>query len=152
MAERSGGAQAESPPHKPVARRPFPWGVITIFCPIRTAPVMHGRKQALRCPDSLIAVCRQSRADMGLRAQAGRYGGVKLDQQVMTRRINWLNSIRTWQSEFVNSLSAREFVDCITDDLLGRGVFVFTPSGEVMRLPKVRLVSLMVSSRFCMSM
>ncbi len=71
--------------------------------------------------------------------QAGRYGGMKLDQQVMTRRINWLNSIRTWQSEFVNSLSAREFVDCITDDLLGRGVFVFTPSGEVMRLPKVRL-------------
>ncbi|CAL5224551.1 g7251 [Coccomyxa viridis] len=68
--------------------------------------------------------------------QAGRYGGMKLDQQVMTRRINWLNSIRTWQSEFVNSLSAREFVDCITDDLLGRGVFVFTPSGEVMRLPK----------------
>jgi hypothetical protein len=55
----------------------------------------------------------------------------------MTRRINWLNSIREWQSEFVNSLSAREFVDCITDDLLGRGVFVFTPSGEVMRLPKV---------------
>ncbi len=56
----------------------------------------------------------------------------------MARRINWLNSIREWQSEFVNSLSAREFVDCITDDLLGRGVFVFTPSGEVMRLPKVR--------------
>lgn len=69
--------------------------------------------------------------------QAGRYGGLKLDQQVMARRINWLNSIREWQSEFVNSLSAREFVDCITDDLLGRGVFVFTPSGEVMRLPKV---------------
>ena len=56
----------------------------------------------------------------------------------MTRRINWLNSIREWQLEFVNSLSAREFVDCVTDDLLGRGVFVFTPSGEVMRLPKVR--------------
>ena len=74
-----------------------------------------------------------------IQPQAGRYGGVKLDQQVMTRRINWLNSIRDWQSEFVNSLSAREFVDCITDDLLGRGVFVFTPSGEVMRLPKVRL-------------
>ncbi|EIE19013.1 hypothetical protein COCSUDRAFT_31311 [Coccomyxa subellipsoidea C-169] len=59
-----------------------------------------------------------------------------LNNSVMARRINWLNSIREWQSEFVNSLSAREFVDCITDDLLGRGVFVFTPSGEVMRLPK----------------
>lgn len=75
--------------------------------------------------------------------QTGRYSGMKLDQQVMTRRINWLNSIRDWQSEFVNSLSAREFVDCITDDLLGRGVFVFTPSGEVMRLPKVRAVLLL---------
>lgn len=32
----------------------------------------------------------------------------------------------------------REFVDCITDDLLGQGVFVFTPSGAPMRLPKVR--------------
>lgn len=34
----------------------------------------------------------------------------------------------------------REFVDCITDDLLGQGVFVFTPSGAPMRLPKVRRV------------
>ena len=57
----------------------------------------------------------------------------------MTRRVNWLNSIRDWQQEFVGSLSAREFVDCITDDLLGQGVFVFTPSGAVMRLPKVGL-------------
>ena len=64
---------------------------------------------------------------------------MKLDQQCMTRRVNWLNSIRDWQQEFVGSLSAREFVDCITDDLLGQGVFVFTPSGAVMRLPKVRL-------------
>ena len=56
----------------------------------------------------------------------------------MARRVNWLNSIRDWQQEFVGSLSAREFVDCITDDLLGQGVFVFTPSGAVMRLPKVR--------------
>ena len=66
-------------------------------------------------------------------------GPAKLDQQVMARRVNWLNSIRDWQQEFVGSLSAREFVDCITDDLLGQGVFVFTPSGAVMRLPKVRL-------------
>ena len=35
----------------------------------------------------------------------------------------------------------REFVDCITDDLLGQGVFVFTPSGAPMRLPKVRASS-----------
>ncbi|KAK9817748.1 hypothetical protein WJX72_001567 [[Myrmecia] bisecta] len=68
--------------------------------------------------------------------QAGRYGGVKLSPQTMTRRINWLNSIRAWQEEFLDSLTAREFVDCITDELLGRGVFVFTPAGDVLRLPK----------------
>lgn len=67
---------------------------------------------------------------------AVRYNTPKLDQQVMMRRVNWLNSIREWQEEFLDSLTAREFVDCVTDDLLGQGVFVFTPSGEVMRLPK----------------
>ena len=59
----------------------------------------------------------------------------------MARRINWLNSIRDWQAEFVGTLTAREFVACVTDDLLGRGVFAFTPSGEVMRLPKARACS-----------
>lgn len=53
------------------------------------------------------------------------------------RRVNWLNSIREWQEEFLGSLTAREFVDCVTDDLLSQRVFVFTPRGEVMRLPKV---------------
>lgn len=57
---------------------------------------------------------------------------------MLLRRINWLNSIRVWQEEFLGSLSASEFVDCVTDDLLGQGVFVFTPSGDLMRLPKVR--------------
>ena len=33
--------------------------------------------------------------------------------------------------------AASEFVECVTDDLLGQSVFVFTPSGEVVRLPKV---------------
>jgi hypothetical protein len=42
------------------------------------------------------------------------------------------------QAEFLNTMPPREFVDCITDDLLGQGVFVFTPSGAPMRLPKVR--------------
>ena len=72
--------------------------------------------------------------------QAARYGTLKLDPQTMARRINWLNSIRDWQAEFVGTLTAREFVACVTDDLLGRGVFAFTPSGEVMRLPKVRIL------------
>jgi (p)ppGpp synthase/HD superfamily hydrolase len=62
--------------------------------------------------------------------------GMKLDPGAMSRRINWLNSIRQWQQEFVGTLTAQEFVDCITDDILGQGVFVFTPSGQVTRLPK----------------
>ena len=60
----------------------------------------------------------------------------------MTRRVNWLNSIREWQQDFLGSLDAREFVDCVTDELFGKGVFVFTPFGEVMRLPKVSCTSL----------
>lgn len=67
---------------------------------------------------------------------AVRHNAPKLDQQVMMRRVNWLNSIREWQEEFLDSLTAREFVDCVTGDLLGQGVFVFTPSGQAMRLPK----------------
>lgn len=54
----------------------------------------------------------------------------------MIRRVNWLNSIRDWQQDFLGSLDAREFVDCVTDELFGKGVLVFTPFGEVMRLPK----------------
>ena len=57
----------------------------------------------------------------------------------MKRREHWLKSIIEWQREFVDSLTAREFVDGITDDLLGRGVFVFTPSGDLLRLPKVQI-------------
>ena len=132
----------------------------------------------------------------------------RLDAQALSRRINWLNSIRSWQQEFLGMLTgepgrccglgmvvggvactqpvsradagavngvqsgltaghrrdpgatllhechvcncphaslpsflcllaASEFVACVTDDLLGQGVFVFTPLGQVMRLPKV---------------
>ena len=68
--------------------------------------------------------------------QQQQQNGQRLDPQTMSRRINWLNSIRQWQEEFVGTLTAQEFVACVTDDLLGQGVFVFTPSGQVMRLPK----------------
>ncbi|PRW20358.1 GTP diphosphokinase chloroplastic isoform X1 isoform A [Chlorella sorokiniana] len=70
----------------------------------------------------------------GEQAAAGRDSTI--DPQVLSRRINWLKSIREWQSEFVGTLTASEFVECVTDDLLGQSVFVFTPSGEVVRLPK----------------
>mmetsp|Transcript_31791 Transcript_31791/g.38420 ORF Transcript_31791/g.38420 Transcript_31791/m.38420 type:complete len:849 (+) Transcript_31791:246-2792(+) len=50
--------------------------------------------------------------------------------------VKWLNSIREWQDEFLGNMTPMEFVDTITGDLLGRRVFAFTPSGEVLNLPK----------------
>ena len=47
----------------------------------------------------------------------------------------WLKNIQEWQKEFIDVLSAREFVDTITSDLLGRRVFIFTPKGQVTNLP-----------------
>ena len=40
-----------------------------------------------------------------------------------------------WQEEFLGVITAEEFVDTVTGDLLGRRVFVFTPSGGVMNMP-----------------
>lgn len=51
-------------------------------------------------------------------------------------RVSWLNAIREWQEEFVGNMSAQEFVDTVTGDLLGSRVFVFTPKGEIKNLPK----------------
>ncbi|EFN51639.1 hypothetical protein CHLNCDRAFT_59198 [Chlorella variabilis] len=75
-------------------------------------------------------------AAAALSSGEGVLGEGAIDPQVLSRRINWLKSIREWQSEFVGTLTASEFVECVTDDLLGQSVFVFTPSGEVVRLPK----------------
>jgi GTP pyrophosphokinase len=63
-----------------------------------------------------------------------------LEDSVLTRsgharQVAWLSNIREWQEEFLGVLTAEEFVDTITGDLLGRRVFVFTPSGGVMNLP-----------------
>ena len=50
--------------------------------------------------------------------------------------MKWLQSLREWQTEFVGQLTPREFVDTITDDLLGARIFAFTPKGEALSLPK----------------
>ncbi|CAG9464875.1 unnamed protein product [Pedinophyceae sp. YPF-701] len=60
----------------------------------------------------------------------------RVSKEALDRRINWLQSIREWQQEFVGSISAQEFVDTVTGDLFKQGVFVFTPAGQVMNLPK----------------
>lgn len=57
-------------------------------------------------------------------------------QDMVARRINWLTAIKQWQGEFLGSISAREFVDAITGDFLQKGVFAFTPDGEVINLPR----------------
>ncbi|MCO5558382.1 hypothetical protein L7F22_011964 [Adiantum nelumboides] len=54
----------------------------------------------------------------------------------LARRVSWLTAIREWQEEFVGNMSAQEFVDTVTGDLLGSRVFVFTPKGEIKNLPK----------------
>ena len=51
------------------------------------------------------------------------------------RQVAWLSNIREWQEEFLGVLTAEEFVDTVTGDLLGRRVFVFTKTGGVMNLP-----------------
>ncbi|KAH7431778.1 hypothetical protein KP509_08G066100 [Ceratopteris richardii] len=54
----------------------------------------------------------------------------------LARRVSWLNAIREWQEEFVGNMSAQEFVDTVTGDLLSSRVFVFTPKGEIKNLPR----------------
>lgn len=102
-----------------------------------TADLFTGIVAVIRAPNDTALLSKHASA-----VQNTRFGGRKLDSQVMTRRVNWLNSIREWQQDFLGSLDAREFVDCVTDELFGKGVFVFTPFGEVMRLPKVLLLLL----------
>lgn len=55
------------------------------------------------------------------------------DPEEIKRRVDWLRSIQEWQAEFSSS---REFVDAVTRDLLGGRVFVFTPKGRIINLPR----------------
>ena len=60
----------------------------------------------------------------------------QLGDEAISRRVNWLQSIRHWQEEFLGSVSATEFVEVIQSDLLTQTVFAFTPAGDILRLPK----------------
>lgn len=55
------------------------------------------------------------------------------DPEELKRRVSWLKSIQEWQQEFSSS---REFVEAVTRDLLGGRVFVFTPKGRIINLPR----------------
>ncbi|MGQ9692191.1 MAG: RelA/SpoT family protein [Thermaceae bacterium] len=55
------------------------------------------------------------------------------DPEEVKRRVSWLKNIQEWQKEFASS---REFVEAVMRDLLGGRVFVFTPKGRIINLPK----------------
>jgi (p)ppGpp synthase/HD superfamily hydrolase len=48
----------------------------------------------------------------------------------------WLNAVKDWQKEFVGSVTAQEFVETVVGDFLPRTIFVFTPDGTLVSLPK----------------
>ena len=66
----------------------------------------------------------------------GASGPVVLTACDLERRTSWLDSLGDWQREFIDSMSARDFVSTVQEDLLGRRVFVFTPKGDIKNLPK----------------
>jgi len=55
------------------------------------------------------------------------------DPEEVRRRVGWLKSIQEWQQEYSSS---RDFVEAVTRELLGDRVFVFTPKGKIINLPK----------------
>ena len=66
------------------------------------------------------------------------------------RQVLWLKMIQAWQEEFLGVLSAREFVDTVTGDLLGRRTFVFSRAGQVINLPYGATVVDYASYRDCL--
>lgn len=111
-----------------------PFGIIGDLFNPKTASAEIAAPSTSQFSESSVEATNRNNGRNGPPSTAIQNG--RLDPQTMSRRINWLNSIRMWQEEFVGTLTAQEFVACVTDDILGQGVFVFTPSGQVMRLPK----------------
>ena len=97
----------------------------------RRAELRYAASQEGRDVD-LKAVEREEALDM---AAAAADKGTEENVDASLRQVAWLKNIQSWQKEFIDVLSAREFVDTITSDLLGRRVFVFTPKGQVTNLP-----------------
>jgi len=55
------------------------------------------------------------------------------DPEQLRRKVGWLEQVQQWQREFTSS---RDFVEAIQQDLLSGRVFVFTPKGRVIDLPR----------------
>jgi (p)ppGpp synthase/HD superfamily hydrolase len=108
---------------------------------IRTAE-MHRTAECGIAADSAVMARWHESARLQSSADAAPASGAateaELSRDDVSRRVRWLTNLREWQTEFVGDLSAREWVDTVTGDLLvsGRRVFVFTPKGELMSLPR----------------
>src|SRR5699024_1107511 len=62
------------------------------------------------------------------RYKEGKQAGDELDE-----KLYWLRQILDWQSD---TKDAREFIDLLKVDLFADEVFVFTPKGDIINLPK----------------
>ena len=62
------------------------------------------------------------------RYKEGKQAGGELDE-----KLYWLRQILDWQSD---TKDAREFIDLLKVDLFADEVFVFTPKGDIINLPK----------------
>eukprot|EP00803_Ostreobium_quekettii_P008952 evm.model.scf_2596.2 EVM.evm.TU.scf_2596.2 scf_2596:6758-9520(-) len=77
---------------------------------------------SLRVPAQVQEVLRQS--------------SLVIKEDSFTKYKTWLQSLKAWQDEVGGKMSARDFVECVTEDFLVQSVYVLTPAGEVVQLPK----------------
>ena len=121
-------------------------GLLPLEVQIRSAE-MHRRSEygvaaaawaaPLEAPRAAPFATKGGRGDAAAAARAAAAAPPTPPSLLAARRNSWLAAIREWQAEFVGSLTAQEFVDCVTGDLLASArVFAFTPAGDVVRLPR----------------
>lgn len=73
------------------------------------------------------------RCEMGVAAHwAYKEKGKKLEENFLNK-MNWIRQISEWQRTIP---SAKEFINRVKEDLFSDEIFVFTPKGEIINLPK----------------
>ena len=73
------------------------------------------------------------RCEMGVAAHwAYKEKGKKLEETLLNK-MNWIRQISEWQRTIP---SAKEFINRVKEDLFSDEIFVFTPKGEIINLPK----------------
>lgn len=125
--------------HTTVLPRDLGSPVIPLRMQIRTAEMDRVAEFGIVAEDGIMSSWKDNSHAADGRAQGPLEAAAAAAENfpsAVARRMAWLNAIKEWQDEFVGKMTAREFVDTITGDLLGSKVFVFTPKGEVVNLPK----------------